>query len=31
MGVNSSVQNIVIGAVLIAVVAIDMIDKRKEA
>lgn len=31
MGVNSSVQNIVIGAVLIAVVAVDMIDKRKEA
>ncbi|MCD7866450.1 MAG: ribose ABC transporter permease, partial [Clostridiales bacterium] len=29
MGVTSSVQNIVIGAVLVAVVAIDMFGRRK--
>ena len=29
MGVQSSAQKIVIGIVLIAVVAVDMIDKRK--
>lgn len=30
MGVTSSVQNIVIGVVLVIVVAVDMLDKRKE-